>query len=196
MGFLRIIMKVIRCSGRAASNYWTSRKLLCWLEVILNYSRYTRGIGSDYIYGISFLVNIRTSSDGGEVRQYPSPVQSKSLWDFYHAARMVWLSTVLTYLCRITIVIGCKTLEVSSYLHYQKQELDRADSLISLSWALFGNGLWWNKVNVWSGAVHGWTRFTPLWRLTSLINAIGGRIKRFSMNIHPYRGIPGDLYTQ
>jgi len=33
----------------------------------------------------------------------------------------------------ITFVIGGKTLEVSSYLRYQKQELYRADSLISLT---------------------------------------------------------------
>ncbi len=31
----------------------------------INYLRYTRGIGSEYIYGISFIVNSRTISEGG-----------------------------------------------------------------------------------------------------------------------------------
>ena len=74
----------------------------------LNHLRYARGIGSDYLYGISFQVNIRTSSDGCESSKYPSSVQSNSLRDVYATTRIGWLSTVQMYLCPTTFVIGGK----------------------------------------------------------------------------------------
>ena len=39
----------------------------------LTYRRYTRGIGSEHIYGISLIVNSRTISEGGDLANFLLP---------------------------------------------------------------------------------------------------------------------------
>ena len=42
----------------------------------LTYRRYTRGIGSEHIYGISLIVNSRTISEGGDLANFLLPCNS------------------------------------------------------------------------------------------------------------------------